>query len=270
MNMPRAIWSGPISFGLVNIPVSLFPATQSRTVSFRQLHAEDNTPINYTKTCPADQKALTEEDIVKGYEFEKGRFVVMENRDFEAAAASIPKGHAIEIVNFVDLSEIDPIYFQKSYYLAPQETSLGAFRLLLATMQKQNKAAVTRFIFHDKQHMAIVRPEGSALVLETLFYHDEVRSTADLPFADEEIKLKKDELEMAEGLVDRMTRKLDLTAFRDDYRDELLKIIDRKIKGQEITVPKLEPLAPVVDIMDALRKSIARQEEARPRKKKAS
>lgn len=269
--MPRAIWSGPISFGLVNIPISLYPATQSRTVSFRQLHAEDNTPINYSKTCPADNKALSPEEIVKGYEFEKGRFVVMEDKDFEAAAAAIPHGRFIEIINFVDLGEIDPIYFQKSYYLAPQETSVKPFKLLLAAMEKQGKAALARFVFHEKQHMAILKPEDGAIVLETLFYHDEVRSTRDLPFRDEDVELKQAELEMAEDLVEKMTARLELEQFSDGYRDALLDIIQRKIDGQEITVPQLEPLAPVVDIMDALRRSIARQEEegaqARPRRR---
>lgn len=268
--MPRAIWSGPISFGLVNIPISLFPATESRTVSFHQLHSEDNTPINYTKTCPADNKALSSDEIVKGYEFEKGRYVVMEEKDFAAAAAAIPKGRAIEIINFVDLSEIDPIYFQKSYYLAPQESSIKPFRLLLEAMKQQGRAAVARFVFHEKQHMAILKPEGGAMVLETLFYHDEVRSARDLPFQDDDVELQDEELEMAEDLVGKMTRKLELARFKDGYRDELLKIIQRKIDGKKITVPKLEPLAPVVDIMDALRKSIARQEEARPGRKRAS
>ncbi len=268
--MPRAIWSGPISFGLVNIPIALYPATRTKTVSFRQLHAEDNTPINYTKTCPADNKALAAGEIVRGYEFEKGRFVVMEDRDFEAAAAAIPKGRAIEIIEFVQLGEIDPIYFQKSYYLAPQETSLKAFRLLLAAMEKLDKAALARFVFHDKQHMAIIRPEDSSLVLETLYYHDEVRSTRELPFASEKVEFKPEELEMAGGLVEKMTGKLELSRFSDSYREELLKIINRKIEGKEITVPRLEPLAPVVDIMDALKQSIARQEEAQSRRKRAS
>jgi len=254
----------------VNIPISLFPATENRTVSFHQLHAEDNTPINYTKTCPADNKVLSQDEIVKGYEFEKGRFVVMEEKDFEAAAAAIPKGRAIEIVNFVDLADIDPIYFQKSYYLAPREDSIKPFRLLLEAMRRQGRAAVARFVFHEKQHMAILKPEGGAMVLETLYYHDEVRGTKGLPYQDEEVELGGEELEMAEDLVGKMTKKLDLARFQDGYRDELLKIIQRKIDGKKITVPKLEPLAPVVDIMEALRKSIARQEEARPGRKRAS
>ena len=140
--MPRAIWSGPISFGLVNIPVSLYPATKSRSVSFRQLHAEDNTPINYAKVCPADEKILASEEIVRGYEFKKGRFVVMEDKDFEAV--TMRKGRAIEIINFINLAEIDPIYYQKSYYLVLQDTSLNAFRLLVEAMMRQNKAALAR------------------------------------------------------------------------------------------------------------------------------
>ena len=273
--MPRAIWSGPISFGLVNIPVSLYPATRSRSVSFRQLHAEDHTPINYAKVCPADGKSLSGDEIVKGYEFEKGRFVVMEDKDFESVA--VRKGRAIEIVNFVDLAEIDPIYYQKSYFLAPQETSLNAFRLLAAAMARQNKAALAKFSLREKQHMTVLRPQAGVLLLETLYYHDEVRSAGELDVPAAEAELDAGELELAEGLVEKMSARFDLERYRDEYRDELLKVIGRKIEGKEITVPALAPLAPVVDIMDALKESIARQEgaareapEAHRRRKRAS
>ncbi len=267
--MPRAIWSGPISFGLVNIPIQLFPATKSKTVAFHMLHETDHTPVNLVKTCPADNKALTQDEIVKGYEFEKGRFVIMEDKDFEAAEAAVKKARAIEIVNFVDVAEVDPIYFQKSYYLAPVETSVKAFKLLAAAMEKQSKAAVARFVLREKQHLAVLRPVGGVFVLETLFYHDEVRETADLPGSAEDIELPEDEMELAEGLIARMTQKFDLAAEHDAYREELLKIIDRKIKGKEITVPELEPLAPVIDIMSALKESIARQEQEKEEGKEA-
>ncbi|MCL4474329.1 MAG: Ku protein [Actinobacteria bacterium] len=268
--MPRAIWSGPISFGLVNIPIQLFPAIRSKSVSFRMLHEADNTPVNLVKTCPKDNKALSQDEIVKGYEFEKGRFVIMEDKDFEAARASIRKGRAIEIVRFVEADQVDPIYFQKSYYLAPEESSIKAYRLLLKAMANQKKAALVRFVLREKQHLALLRNVDSAFVLETLYYHDEVRAAADLPGMDEEIELAGDELELAEGLIDRMSGELDLEAQRDEYRDELLRIINQKIEGKEITVPELEPLAPVIDIMGALKESIARQEkgEAPARKRK--
>jgi len=268
--MPRAIWSGPISFGLVNIPIQLFPATKSKSVAFRMLHAADNTPVNLVKTCPADNKALTQDEIVKGYEFEKGRFVVMEEKDFEAATAAVKKGRAIEIVNFIGLDEVDPIYFQKSYYLAPVESSIKAYQLLARAMSNQGKAALAHFVLRDKQHLALLRQIDGVFLLETLFYHDEVRSTAELPGIGDEVEIEAEELELAEGLIDSMTRELDLAGQRDAYRDELLEIINRKIEGQEIIVPEMEPLAPVIDIMSALKESIARQErgEAAPGKKR--
>ncbi len=265
--MPRAIWSGPVSFGLVNIPVNLYPATKSRSVSFRQLHAEDNTPINYAKVCPNDGKTLAADEIVKGYEFEKGRFVVLEERDFESV--NVRKGRAIEIINFVKLDEVDPIYYQKSYYLGPAESSRKAYLLLLTAMQKQNRAGLAKFSLREKQHLAVLRPMSGALLLETLYYHDEVRSVKDLDLTGEEVKLEQSELELAEGLVEKMTASFDLSLYRDEYREELLEVIRRKIKGRQITVPKLEPLAPVVDIMDALKKSIARQEQAMVKKERA-
>lgn len=267
--MARAIWSGPISFGLVNIPITLHPATKSKSVSFRLLHAEDNTPVNLVKTCPVDNKALTNDDIVKGYEFEKGRFVVMEDKDFEAV--EVKKGRAIEVLTFVKTEEVDPIYFQKSYYLAPVASSLKAFRLFYEAIERQKKAALARFSLRNKQQLALLRPREGIFVLETLYYHDEVHTAQELAPAEEEVKLEPDEMELAEGLIERMTGEFDLSRYHDEYRDELLKIINRKIEGKEITVPKVEPLAPVVDIMDALRESIARQERGEaPRRKRAS
>lgn len=255
--MPRAIWSGPISFGLVNIPVQLFPATESRTVAFHMLHAADNTPIHVVKTCPADNKTLTQDEIVKGYEFEKGRFVVMEDKDFQAAAAAVKKVRAIEIIIFVDLDQVDPIYFQRSYYLAPVESSIKAYRLLLTAMEKRNKAALARFVLRDKQHLAVLTQREGAFVLETIFYQDEVRSAADLPGVGEDVELSADELELAEDLIGRMSGDFDLSGLKDEYRDKLLEIIDRKIEGKQITVPEMESLAPVIDIMSALKESIA-------------
>lgn len=268
--MSRAIWSGPISFGLVNIPVQLFPATSSKSVAFHMLHATDKTPINVVKTCPADNKTLTQDEIVKGYEFEKGRFVVMEEKDFQAAEAAVRKVRAIEIFNFVDLDQVDSIYFQKSYYLAPVESSIKAYRLLLAAMKKQKKAAVARFVLHDKQHLAVLTQREDTFVLETIFYQDEVRATADLPGAGDEVELSDDEMELAEGLIERMSGKFDLSGQKDEYREKLLEIINHKIEGKQITVPEMESLAPVIDIMSALRESIASQEkgDGRPRPKR--
>lgn len=272
--MPRAIWSGPISFGLVNIPVQLFPATKSKSVAFHMLHATDRIPINVVKTCPADNKALTQEEIVKGYEFEKGRFVVMEEKDFKAAEAAVRKGRAIEIFNFVDLDQIDPVYIQKSYYLAPVESSIKAYRLLLAAMKKQKKAALARFVLRDKQHLAVLTQREDTFVLETIFYQDELRATAELPGAGEEVALSADEMELAAGLIEHMSGKFDLSGRKDEYREKLLEIIDRKIEGKQITVPEIEALAPVIDIMSALKESIASQEKGegrtRPGRKRAS
>lgn len=258
--MPHSIWSGPISFGLVNIPVTLHPATRSRSVSFHLLHAEDGVPVKYVKTCPVDNKALASEDIVRGYEFDKGRYVVMEEQDFAAAAAMVSHSHAIEIINFVDIAAIDPIYFQKSYLLAPVETSAKPYRLLVRAMEGRGKAALARFVLREKQHLALLWVRDGVFVLATLFFFDEVIPAAELPLPGGEIELEPQELELAGDLIDRMAGEFDLAPHHDDYREKLLAIIDRKIEGEEITVPEVEPLAPVVDIMSALKESIARQE----------
>ena len=258
--MPHAIWSGPISFGLVNIPVTLHPATRSRSVSFHLLHAEDGVPVKYVKTCPADNKALDNDEIVKGYEFEKGRYVVMEEKDFAAAAAMVGKGHAIEIINFVDIDQVDPIYFQKSYLLAPVASSAKAYRLLVRAMESRKKAALARFVLREKQHMALLWIRDSFVVLETMFFFDEIAPADELPAHEADAELAPGELELAEDLIDKMTDTFDLSPYHDDYREKLQEIIERKIEGEEITVPEVEPLAPVVDIMNALRESIARQQ----------
>lgn len=260
--MPHAIWSGPISFGLVNIPVTLHPATKNRSVSFHLLHAEDGVPVKYVKTCPADNAVLESDDIVRGYEFEKGRYVIMEDKDFQAASALIGKGHAIEIVNFVDIDQVDPIFFQKSYLLAPEASSAKAYRLLVQAMENRNKAALARFVLREKLHLALLWVREGMFVLENLFFFDEIVALDELPHHEEDGVIEADELELAEDLIDRMTQEFDLTPHHDEYREKLLEIIERKIEGEEITVPEVEPLAPVVDIMSALKESIVRQESA--------
>jgi DNA end-binding protein Ku len=259
--MPHAIWSGPISFGLVNIPVTLHPATKSRSVSFHLLHAEDGVPVKYVKTCSADNKVLEADEIVRGYEFEKGRYIVMEDKDFEAASALIGKGHSIEIVNFVDIDQVDPIYFQKSYLLAPVASSVKAYGLLVQAMENRKKAALARFVLREKLHLALLWVREGMFVLENLFFFDEIVGREQLPQHEEEGVIAADELELAESLIDRMTQPFDLTPHHDDYREKLMEIIERKIEGEEITVPEVETLAPVVDIMSALKESIARQED---------
>lgn len=257
--MPHAIWSGPISFGLVNIPVTLSPATHSRTVSFHQLHAEDGVRVKYVKMCPAHDRVLDQEEIARGYEFEKGSYVVLEEKDFEAAAAMITNSHAIDILRFVDFGDVDPIYLQKAYLLEPEEKSARAYGLLLMAMERNNKAAVARFVLREKQHLALLWVRQGALMLDALYYFDEVIAAAELPVSGAS-EPDPGELELAEDLIGRMTGEFDLGQYHDEYREKLLEIIQRKIEGEEIVVPEVEELAPVVDIMSALKESIARQE----------
>lgn len=242
--MPHSIWSGPISFGLVNIPVKLYPATKGRSISFRLLHAEDGVPVKYIKTCPVDNKALDNEESVRGYEFEKGRFVIMEEKDFEAASASVGKGQAIEIINFVDMSGLDPIYFQKSYFLGPVDSSVKAYRLLVAAMEKRRKAALARFVMREKQHVALLWVREGGFVLETLFFFDEIAEGDELLIPEAEEQLEPQELELAEDLIDRMTGAFDLAPYHDDYREKLLQIIERKI--EERLAAKGDLFAPVL------------------------
>lgn len=251
--MARSIWSGFLSFGLVNINVTLHPATKSKSVNFHLLNKADKHPINYQKADQAEGKILTQEDIVKGYEYEKGTYVVMSEDDFEKA--SIKTGRSIEILNFVDLKEVDPIYYKKSYYLAPTEVSLRAYDLLKAALEEGKKAAMGRFVLRNKQHLALVRPVEPALMLETMYYSDEVIRPNEV-VREHKFKGSEEELDLAKSFIAKLSATFEPEKYKDKYRQNLLKIIEAKIKGKEVAVPKEIEKKPVVDIMAALKESI--------------
>ena len=250
----RSIWSGSISFGLVNIPVTLHPATQSKQLSFRLLNKKDNHPVKYLKVDDVEDTALSKEEIVKGYEFEKGRYVVLEDKDFEAA--EVKTGRTIEISDFVSMEQVDPIYFQKSYYLLPEESSKKAYKILVSSLNKTNKAAIAKVVIRNKQHLVVIRPKNGYLIMETMFYQDEIRTAAEIERLFQEIDISESEEKMAENLISAMTGGFEPEKYKDDYRQNLLNIIQKKIEGQEITIPKVPEKAAVVDIMGALKQSI--------------
>jgi DNA end-binding protein Ku len=265
--MPRAMWKGAISFGLVTIPVSVYPATEEKTLRFNQLHDEDGGRIRMKRVCSVDGEEVGYEHIVKGYEYEKDRYVILADEDFEKVP--VESSRQIDIQQFVQLDEIDPMLYKKSYYLVPEETGAKAYALLREAMNRAGKVGIAKVSFRDKEHLAALRFSEEAFVLETMFWPDEIRE-ADFGGVDVDQKIRDNELEMAQTLIDNLTGDWDPTSYTDEYREGLLGIVEAKINGEEIEVVEPEPTARVVDLMEALKASVAAaKKEAKEEEPKA-
>ena len=264
--MPRAMWKGAISFGLVTIPVSVYPATEEKTLRFNQLHDEDGGRIRMKRTCSVDGEEVGYEHIVKGYEYEKDRYVILTDEDFDAVP--VESSRAIDIQQFVELDEIDPMYYKKSYFLVPEETGARAYALLREALNRAGKVGIAKVSFRDKEHLAALRFRDDAFVLETMYWPDELRE-ADFGGVDVNANVRDNELEMARTLIDNLTADWDPTQFKDEYREALLRIVEAKINGEEIEVVEAEPAAKVVDLMEALKASVAAAKK-QPEAKSAS
>ncbi|TMK20848.1 MAG: Ku protein [Actinobacteria bacterium] len=252
--MPRAMWKGAISFGLVTIPVAVYPATEEKTLRFNQLHDEDGGRIRLKRVCEKDGEEVSFEHIVKGYEVEKDRYVVLTDEDLNAIP--VESSRAIDIHRFVDLDEIDPVMFKKSYYLVPEETGAKAYALLREAMADDGRVGVAKVSFRDKEHLAALRFKDEAFVLETMYWPDEIRE-ADFGGVDVSAKIRGQELEMAKQLIESLSGEWNPEEYADEYRQALLQIVEAKLNGQEIEVVAPEPTAKVVDLMEALKASVA-------------
>ncbi len=272
--MPSAIWTGSISFGLVTVPVRLVAATRSQDVRFNQLEADTGARIRYRRVSEQTGEEVPNERIVKGYELEPGRYVVVEGEELAALAPKATR--QIEIEDFVDLADIDPIYFEQPYYLAPDKESAKAYRLLADVMLELGKVAVGRFVLRSKEALVAIRPIDGVLCLETMRYADEVLAPdAVLPDVADAAPPTDRELDMARQLVNTLAGEFDPEKYRDEYREELLLLIDRKAAGEEIVAPAApEEPAKVLDLMAALEASLARtgakQREAAPAEREAT
>jgi DNA end-binding protein Ku len=268
----RTTWNGSISFGLVTIPVGLAPATKPAArqsdVSFRQLHRECGTPIKQKKWCPVHERDVTADEIVRGWEISKGEFVIVEDADLEALEQH-DTSRSIEITGFVPLEEVDPVFFDRTYFLAPAAAPAARrpYALLVSAMRETGTAGVGRFVLAGKEKLALVRAKGDALVLETLFVAEDVYSQAEIEEAVEEIDVKKAELDLARQVIASMASDFDPSELVSEYRSNLRAMLEAKLEGREIAVPEPAPETPVVDLMEALRLSVA---EAQERKKGSS
>jgi DNA end-binding protein Ku len=268
----RTTWNGSISFGLVTIPVGLAPATKPAArqsdVSFRQLHRECGTPIKQKKWCPVHEREVTADEIVRGWEVSKGEFVIVEDADLEALEQQ-DTSRSIEITGFVPLEDVDPVFFDRTYFLAPAAAPAARrpYALLLNAMRETGTAGVGRFVLAGKEKLALVRAKGDALVLETLFVSEDVYSQAEIDEVVEEIDVKKAELDLARQVIASMASEFDPSELVSEYRSNLRALLEAKLEGREIAVPEPTPETPVVDLMEALRLSVA---EAQQRKKGSS
>ncbi len=272
----RTIWNGSISFGLVNIPIGLALATQRTDVAFRTLHRECGTPIKQRRWCPHHEREVEADELVKGWEVAKGEFVIVEESDLESVA--LQRSQSIDILRFVSLADVDPVYFDRTYYLSPAtaEAARRPYVLLLRAMQETGMAAVGKFVLWGKENLCLIRAQGDVLALETLFFADDVRSKADIEEAVEATKLQKPELELAGQVIQSLVGEWNPEDFGNDYRRELKAMLDAKLAGETLTRPEPVPETPVVDLMDALRRSVAEVQgrkgdaKAAPEKTKAT
>src|SRR6266516_2645617 len=278
----RTIWNGSLSFGLVTIPVGLAPATAPKArasdVSFRTLHRECMTPIKQKRWCPVHDREVSNDEIVKGWEVSKGQFVIVEDADLEAIAEH-DTSRAIAISRFVPLDEVDPLFFDRTYYLAPSsaEAQRRPYVLLLRAMNETGMAAIGRMVIRGNENFCLFRPKGDALVLETLFLAEDVRSQAEIDEAVGETEVDEPELQLARQLIDGLVGEFEPEELHSEYRQNLRQLLEAKLAGEEIEVPEPAPEAPVVDLMEALKKSVAATkgrsaagDGAKPARKKAA
>jgi len=257
----KTIWKGAISFGLVTIPVKVYTATEEKTLKFNQLHAPDGGRIRYKRVCSIDGEEVSYGEIVKGYEYEKDHYVTL--TDEELDALPVKTARAIEIERFVDSEQIDPIYFQRSYYLVPDGTGVKAYHLLREAMSDDSKVALAKVAFRDKEHLATVRLRENVLVLETMFWPDEIRA-ARFDELDEEVELRPQEIKMARSLIDSLSDDFEPEDFQDEYRSALEDLISKKVQGEEVTYAEPAEPSKVVDLMDALRASVEAAQASKP------
>ena len=264
----RSIWSGTISFGLVSIPVRMFSATQSKELRFHFVDRHDLEPVGYDKVRKDTGEHVDPDDIVRAFEIEKGRYVPLDPDDLDRL--DIELTHGIDICDFVQLDEIDPVYFRQAYYLLPQDGGEKPYRLLEQALEETGRVGIAKVVIRNKQHLACLRTFDGVLVLETMYYDDEVRKPesldGDLSFREE--KVRTAEIEMARTLVENLSAEFDPSKYTDTYRAELMDLIRQKAAGGELPEPK-EQEAEVVDLMQALRESVERTQQTRSKGRRA-
>lgn len=251
----RSMWKGAISFGLVSIPIKLYTATEDHTIHFKQLHKECKSPIKYEKICPVCNKQISDEEIVRGYEYEPGKYVIIDDEDLERIPMSTVK--SIDILDFTDIDKIDPIYYDKTYYIAPEDIGAKPYVLLRDSMKETNRVAIARVVIRAKQDLACIRVYNDKyMVLETMHFPDEIRNTEQLPPI-RDVNLHENEIKMAKQLIDALTADFDPIKYDDNYRKAIIEVIESRIQDKKIEIPEKAPAVEnVLDLVSALKASI--------------
>jgi len=255
--MAASVWKGHLTFGLVSFPVRLFSAARAVTVSFNQLHEKDHSRIKQMIYCQAEDKPIERSEIVKGYEYEKDHYVVVEDEEIKKVAPKTAK--VMEIQEFVKADGVDPIYLESSYYMAPDEGGEKPYALLFEAMRQSNYYALAKIAMHNREHVVILRPGGKGILLHTMYYVDEIRQVDE--FRTDTGLVKPKELEMAKMLIDNLADNFEPQKYHDTYRDNLMKMIEDKIEGRKVVETPAAHVAPVIDIMEALKKSLAEKKK---------
>ena len=256
---PRAIWRGTISFGMVSIPVNLYTATESHDVRFHLLHRRDGVRLKNVRWCPKDERAVPWDDVVRGFEYTKGKYLPVSEEDLDHLP--VKSVHTVDISDFVKLEEVDPIYYDKAYYLAPDEAGVKAFALLRQALQQTGRAAVAKVAIRDKENLCLVRPYEDVLSMETMFYANEIRSAQDI--AADGAKVSPKELQMAVSLIENLSDSFDPERYRDEYQAALKQVIKAKVEGAPLPEAPTEKGGRVVDLMEALRASVEQTRKKR-------
>jgi DNA end-binding protein Ku len=259
--MARAIWSGSISFGMVSIPVKLYGATESRDIRFNLVHATCGTKLQQRRWCPTDEVEVPWEEVARGYQFSKGQYVILTEEDFEQLP--LPSKHTIELSAFVEEREIDPIFYENSYYLGPDERGGKPYSLLLKALEKKSLSAVGSITIRKKEQLCVLRPHQSTIMLETLYYPDEIRQERGVDLAS--VKVSERELEMAFTLIELLKKPFDPSEYKDHYREALAELIEAKLEGKEIVTTPPARETRVIDLADALRKSVEAAKKGKPK-----
>lgn len=259
--MPRSIWRGAISFGMVSIPIRLYTATDSKDVAFNMLHKACHNRIKLQRYCPVDETVIEWGDVERAYEYAKDQYVVMEDADFEKVP--VASTHTIEITSFVNLVDVDPQYYEKAYYIEPEDVGKKPYALLLRTLEETQRVAIAKVALRQKEQLCLLRPRGNVVIMQTMFYPDELRVTEDLSLPEDELAISDAEMKMAHALVDMLTAEFQPAQYHDDYREALLELIEQKVNGQVIAAPIAPQGAKVVDLMTALRASIEEAKKER-------
>ncbi|MBB5172493.1 Ku protein [Texcoconibacillus texcoconensis] len=266
----HTMWKGSVQFGLVSIPIKMFAATEDKDVSFRTLHEKCSTPIKYEKVCPVCEEKVENDDLVKGYETTNGDFVIVSEEEMKSLQQEADE-KAVEIMDFIDIDEIDPIYFNRTYYLGPNEGGSKAYALLRKALSDTRKVGVAKMMIRSKEQLALLRVYNNTLLVETLHYPDEIRAAEDVPGVPSDENISDKELKTAETLIDQLSTEFEPQKYEDEYRKKLLELIEAKEKGKEVVTAKGEPKKDnVTDLMEALQKSVDKNKKKTSGKKKTT